>query len=202
MIVGPSATGKSTLMNEVVKRDERFSRVRSFTTRNPRSNDEPGHYIYMTPDELQKREAAGEILTDIVFPTTGHHYGTVEESYGSGFNLLDTLAHSVEEYRDLPFARTITISLTTDPDTWQQWLEKRFPNRGNDMKLRLEEAVSSIEWSLNQTHDHQWLVNEQDDIEATADRLISLVLGDAEHVAQPPQAKQLYERAKLLLSYE
>ncbi|MES2876464.1 MAG: hypothetical protein V4678_03250 [Patescibacteria group bacterium] len=202
MIVGPSAIGKSTLMNEIVRRDERFSRVRSFTTRPPRNNDEPGHYLYMTNDERLAQQVSGDIVTDVLFPTTGYHYGTVAKSYGSGYNLLDTLAHSVDEYEQLPFKRTVTISLTTNPDTWQNWLTMRFPSGGSDMKLRLEEAVASIEWSVAQTDNHYWIVNEPGDVVGTAERLITLATAEDASTSQPPQAKLILERAKLLLSYE
>lgn len=199
MVVGPSSVGKSTLMNEVVRLDSTFGRVKSFTTRPPRSNDEAGQYFYLTPDELAGRS---DVITDVVYPTTGFHYGTIPESYAHSHNLLDTLAHSVKDYRALPFARTVTISLTTEPEAWKGWLIQRFPNGGNDMCKRLEEAVQSISWSLSQTHDHYWLVNRPDDLALTAHKLIALAKGEEETTVTPPEASQLLAAAKNLLSYE
>lgn len=199
MVVGPSSVGKSTLMNEVVRLDPTFGRVKSFTTRPPRTNDEAGQYFYLTPDELNERS---DVITDVVYPTTGFHYGTIPESYASSYNLLDTLAHSIKDYRALPFARTVTISLTTEPEAWSAWLKQRFPTGGDDMQKRLQEAIQSISWSLSQTHDHHWLVNRPDELAATAQYLIGLAKNPQKITATPPEASRLLATANNLLSYE
>lgn len=158
MIVGPSAMGKSTIMNELVRMDNQFSRVRSFTTRPPRENDEPNHYYYLTTDELADKRSAGDVITETAFPSTGHIYGTISESFTGEYSLLDTLAISVEEYRELPFKATKTIALTASLDDWQNWLTQRFPKDSPDKNKRLEEAAISIDWCL-QDDDAVWLVN-------------------------------------------
>lgn len=200
MIVGPTSIGKSTLMNEVIRLDSRFARVRSFTTRPPRENDEPGHYIYFSDEELAQNNQNDALITDTVYPTTGFHYGTVADSYNGEFNLLDTLANSVDDYRALPFKRTITISLTANPSVWQSRLKQRFPNGGDDMKKRLQEAVLSTEWSLAQTNDHHWLLNSQGDSTATAQKLIEIATGSVDSPTQPPEAAVLHQAAVHLLS--
>lgn len=202
MVVGPSSIGKSTLMNEVTKLDPRFGRVKSFTTRPPRPNDEPGQYIYLTNEELSQRADLGKAITDVIYPTTGYHYGTVAESFSNSINLLDTLAHSVAEYRKLPFARTITISLTTEPEAWSEWLRQRFPNGGSDYVKRLEEAISSMTWSLAQTSDHHWLVNRPNTLTQTAGQLIELIDSGQPTSTTPSEAKALLATAKNLLSYQ
>jgi guanylate kinase len=202
MVVGPSSVGKSTLMNEVVRLDPSFGRVRSFTTRPARTNDEPGQYLYLTDEELTQRSDSGELITDVVYPTTGFHYGTVAESFANTYNLLDTLANSVEEYRALPFARTVTISLTAEPEAWSAWLKQRFPDGGDDMRRRLEEAVLSITWSLEQSDDHYWLVNRPGALTDTAHDLIRLAKAGPSSTNPPPEASQLLETARNLLSYE
>ncbi len=205
MLVGPTSIGKSTLMNAVVALDARFSRVRSFTTRPPRANDESGHYFYLTEQDRMAKAASGAVITDVIYPTTGHHYGTLPESYGSAFNLLDTLANSVNVYRELPFSRTITVSLTADPDAWERWLDTRYPTHGPERTKRLQEAVLSMEWSLAQAEHHAWLVNAEDDFTTPSKRLITLATNPASSdnsMRVPPEATKLLERAKTLLSYE
>lgn len=177
MLVAPSAMGKSTIMNEVVRLDSRFARVRSFTTRLPRANDEPGQYIYLTKDKLVKERSHGVVVSETTFPTTGQTYGTLCTSYSGDFCLLDTLANSVDEYRSLPFQATKTISLTAEPEQWREWFVDRFPDSGSyDAVKRLEEARLSIEWSLADP-ETTWLVN-GDSPAVVADRLVHLALGD------------------------
>ena len=173
MLVGPSCIGKSTIMNEVVRLDERFSRVRSFTTRSPRTNDEPGHYFYLTADELEVKQANGEVISSVMFPTSGQTYGTLTSSYTSEYCLLDTLANSVEVYRNLPFANTIAVSVTTSAELWQKRFTGRYPKPSDEATKRLEEARLSINWSLNDTKT-LWLVN-RDSPKESATNLLQII---------------------------
>lgn len=160
MLVGPSAMGKSTILNTAVQQDPRFTRVRSFTTRKPRPNDEPDQYFYVSFDELEQLQQAGEVVTSVEFPTTGQMYGTLQTSYGGEYCLLDTLSNSVDLYRALPFKQTATLSVTTPVDMWHEWFLQRFPKLSDEAQRRLDEATISINWSLAQTVNHGWLIND------------------------------------------
>ena len=188
MIVGPTAIGKSSFMNKVLELDPQFKRVKSFTTRLPRGNDELNQYFYITQEQLDAHLEAGEVLTDAIFPTTGIHYGTVPQSYQGDYNLLDTLASSVQDYRALPFHTNMTVSLTTDPDAWASWLQSRYPQPSEERTKRLQEARLSVTWSLEQTTDHCWIKNEPNDMATSATQLIDLVFGKGKPVTEPPKS--------------
>lgn len=183
MIVGPTAVGKSTLMNEVVRLDTEFKRVKSFTTRPPRDNDEPDQYFYVSKEEFNQLKTDGKTVTDTIFPTTGQVYGTLAESYWARYNLLDTLANSVDLYRHLPFERTVTISLVASPHQWRDWLLERYPEPSPERTKRLEQARQSLDWSLAQTEDHYWILNERDEQTATAKQIVAIARGEAEGLA-------------------
>jgi guanylate kinase len=180
MLVAPSAIGKSTIMNCLIAMDSRFSRVRSFTTRAPRPNDELGHYIYLTREELADKVASDEVVSQTTYPTTGEIYGTLHESYRSDICILDTLANSVAEYRALPFQQTITISATTTPEQWRQQLIARYPKSSPERHRRLDEARLSIEWSLADTATH-WLIN-NGSIEDAAAAVITIINGMSDEI--------------------
>jgi guanylate kinase len=190
MIVAPTAVGKSSLMNQAAKLSPDFRRVKSFTTRLPRSNDEYNQYFYITQEQLDAHLEAGEVLTDVISPTTNVHYGTVVQSYDGDYNLLDTLASSVDIYRALPFHKTITMSLTTDIQTWEKWLAARYPEPSEERTKRLEEARMSVSWSLEQTEDHCWLVNEPDNLAYSAQQLIDIATGKKKPISEPPESAQ------------
>lgn len=193
MLVAPTAMGKSTIMNAAVQLDSYFARVRSFTTRPHRSNDEAGQYIYLSATDLVRERSNGTIVTETTFPTTGYTYGTLYTSYSNEYCLLDTLANSVEEYRALPFRRTLTVSLTASADDWCRWFVGRYPERSDMAVKRLDEAELSIKWSLQDT-ETTWLTNDGTPEEVAA-KLIGLTRG---HVSSdshgPEQAQQVLER--------
>ena len=179
MLVGPSAIGKSSIMNACVRQDERFAYVRSFTTRARRPDETVSHYEFISEATARQWHRDGKTVTYVEHPSTHALYGTTVESYPGRYNLLDTLSDSVDTYRDLPFETTYTISLTAPVEQWQRWFLWRYPSPSGEANKRLEEAALSIEWSLGQTHDHLWLVNSQDQLDQAATHLIELVNGGA-----------------------
>lgn len=199
MIVGPTAVGKSSLMNEVVTLDADFARVSGFTTREQRSNDEPGLYRYLTNAAARQLIEHGEVVQFAIHPTTGDMYGTQPQDYPRRFNLLDTLSTVVGGMQSLPFKNTVTFSLTTDPSAWRNWLLARYPEPGEDRTKRLREAAQSIEWSLAQTSQHFWLVNRPNDLRTTADELIAVVRSQSGPTDPPPEASELLSTAQSLL---
>jgi len=79
VISGPAGAGKSTVLKEVMQRCRRplvFSV--SATTRTPRPGEVDGReYHFLSPDEFQRRRAAGEFLESFEVFGRGHWYGTL-----------------------------------------------------------------------------------------------------------------------------
>lgn len=175
MLIGPSAIGKSTLMNKIIQLHPEFGRVTGFTTRSPRPNDEPGQYRYLSKQAARQKVADKRLIQYAISPTTGQIYGSEVDDYPAYYNLLDTLSNVVEELRKLPFKKTIAISLTAPPNQWREWFLSRYPAPSEEAKKRLEEAKLSINWSLNDP-DTYWLENSTDQLTNTAQKLIDIVL--------------------------
>lgn len=197
MVVGPTSIGKSFIMNEATTLDARFTRVSGLTTRQPRPNDEPGLYRYISDDMAARLIADRQLVQYIVHPTTGKLYGTEAEDFPGEYNLQDTLSTSVDFYRSLPFARHYVISLTTEPGSWKEWFLQRYPAADDERTKRLLEAKQSIEWSLSQTGNHVWLVNRPGRGRETASQLIEMATGRG---AVPPEVPQ--EAGALLRTVE
>lgn len=86
VIAGPSAVGKTTVMNEILRTNEGFEYIRSATTRAPRGDAFDSEYIYLSKDEFKRL-----IDTDGVLEYTeygGNFYGTpkseIERIFSSG----------------------------------------------------------------------------------------------------------------------
>ena len=184
MIVGPSAIGKSTLMNRSVELDKDFARISGFTTRPKRDIDEPGLYSYIphTDEGIQSllsQKEAGELIQYVVHPTTGFIYGSYPADYPKLYNMKDTLSNVVASLSRLPFRRSHVIGLIADPKMWQAWFSKRNSPENEDYQKRINEAVMSLEWLIKQPKGSiDWVYNHPDDISKSSKELIALVRGD------------------------
>ena len=131
------------------------------------------YIIIIVRQQIVEKITNGEVVQHTVFPTTGQTYGTEYSDYPGKFNLLDTLSNSVDEFRNLGFKQTITISLVAAADDWQKWLKLRFPEPSEEATKRLEEAVQSINWSLADSQTF-WLVNSSSNLDETARKLVEI----------------------------
>lgn len=186
LFVGPSAIGKSTLINEITNQDEEFAHVSGFTTREPRIDDEPNLYRYVSKAQVRDLIANRELVQYAIHPATDDIYGTELHDYPALFNMKDSLSGAVRSFRKLPFQRAWTISITAPPEAWRAWFVARYPSPSDDAENRIHEARQSIEWSLAQNDQHHWLITYPDDVAKTARTLIDIVKNPNEQTSLVP----------------
>ncbi|MBQ6403304.1 MAG: hypothetical protein IJI27_05310 [Oscillospiraceae bacterium] len=75
-IVGKSGVGKTTLVNELLKRHPDWKAVESYTTRPPRHEGETGH-VFVTPDEMMRLRIDQPMVTYAEYD--GYAYGATTE---------------------------------------------------------------------------------------------------------------------------
>lgn len=201
MIIGPTAIGKSTVMHEVTRSDSDFSYARSFTTRPQRSGESPT-YRHISLREAESLRDSGAAYTYLTHPTTGTVYGTDALTFVNAYTVLDTLSDTVDMYRSLPFARTVAISLTTDPEQWEDWLLQRFPTPSKDRDQRLREARQSVLWSLGQSSGHSWVSNRPGKPALAAAEIIRIARTSREAPQAPAEAEKMLQTIDRLLSYQ
>lgn len=167
MVVGPSATGKSYLMQKVAERDPECDRVRVFTTRLPRSNDHPGAFDYIPHDDehvsgILDKIHRNEVVQYMVHPTTDMVYGSELSGYPATYNFLETISNVVTVLRLLPFSSTTVIGVVARAEQWQQWFYQQYPEASSERTKRLQEAVLSLEWLTDVTHADliHWVIND------------------------------------------
>jgi len=211
MLVGPAAAGKTYIMDEVVASDPRFQRVSVFTTRTARPDDAPGMFRCLPHDDEHVSQLLGliderEVVQYAVHPTQGTIYGTMVDDYPGEANLLATLSGSVEHMRRLPFKEAYAVCLATMPDDWQSWFDDRFPVGHPDRIKRLGEAVSSLEWMLDEANQGiiRWVPNFAGQPEVAAREIISVTDGTEPKRDETlvDYAKATLERARQLASHE
>lgn len=88
-LTGPSGVGKTTLMHNLLKALPNVKPLISYTTRAPRPTDEPGEYRYISEDEFNRMQAAGEFLWTA--NAYVNHYGTRKADIDHALESTDTL---------------------------------------------------------------------------------------------------------------
>jgi guanylate kinase len=75
LVVGPSGSGKGTLINHIRPLFPALAYPKSCTTRSPRGEGSDGHYIFLSADEFKKRADQGDFLEWAEYG--GNYYGTL-----------------------------------------------------------------------------------------------------------------------------
>jgi guanylate kinase len=91
MVVAPSGAGKSTLVNALLAKEPGINLSISFTTRDPRPNEQHGReYYFTTVEDFLRRKAEGEFLESA--EVHGNYYGTsrllIADQIGAGTDVL------------------------------------------------------------------------------------------------------------------
>jgi guanylate kinase len=73
-VMGPSASGKSTLITRL-RAEAHMLPLKSYTTRPQRDADVPGELAYLTPEEFKERADGGHFLWTVQ-PYGSYRYGT------------------------------------------------------------------------------------------------------------------------------
>lgn len=173
-VVGPTASGKSTLIKGALEREPRLKLVRNHTSRPPREGEQDrGEYFFHPRQEMEQHIARGEYVQ--VAPSVfGDLYATGPDDYSTdGISILPILADAVPIFRTLPF-KSFSCIFVVPPD-WDTWL-KRIAKHGftlDKLARRLQEAERSLAFALADP-DSKLLVDL--DVETGIQDLLTLVL--------------------------
>lgn len=184
--VGPSASGKTTLMKALVKASPKVKFILDETSRAARPNEVNGvDFLFRTKDEIIEDLKNGALVQIAVGPN-GDLYCTRLSSYPSGATgVIALVPLAVQEFRRLPIKSfKAAFIVPRSFEAWQQWLAKQAEVGDwsqEKMQGRLAEAKQSFEFALND-QDIQFILN--DNIDHAAQRLEQVATG------QPPADQQ------------
>lgn len=185
VLCAPSGTGKSTLVQRLVRDFPNFSFSISCTTREPRGQERDGvDYYFLTKEQFLERRERGEFAEWA--EVHGNYYGTplapVREIVDRGGDVLfDIDVQGAMQLREsFPDGRYVFLFPPSRDE-----LQKRLRGRGTDseeaMARRLANAVREMEAAPQFDH---WIVNR--DLDRAYDELRAVYLAKCSRPGQQP----------------
>ena len=147
VITGPSGVGKGTVIRALREKHPGLGLSVSATTRAPREGEvDAEHYHFLTPEEFDRRVAAGEFVEHAAY--SGNQYGTLrselEKNAANGGVILEIELQGARQVREsMPEAKQIFIAPPT-PET----LRERLIGRGTDSAEAIERRLQVAEEEL------------------------------------------------------
>ena len=198
--VGPSASGKTTLMKALVKISPKFKFILDETSRAPRPGEINGQdFLFRTKEEILA-DLEKEELVQIAIGPNGDLYCTRLSSYSNwATGVIALVPAAFREFRKLPikFFRAAFIVPKTF-EIWQKWLAKQAKaGDWTEEKLhsRLAEAKTSYKFALADK-DIYFVLN--DDIDKAVNRLLQIAVSQAPADESRAKAVAKENYAKLL----
>ncbi len=141
VLSGPGGVGKSTIVNEIRKRDDFYFSV-SATTRAPRPGEIDGvSYHFVDAGRFDQLVKEGSFLEWAEF--AGNRYGTlrdpVETALSNGLNVL--LEIEIAGARQIRASEPEAILVFLEPPSFIE-LEERIRGRGTDSEERIQDRLA------------------------------------------------------------
>lgn len=127
-IMGESACGKDTLVNELCKRNG-WTQLISYTTRPQRRNEGATH-IFVDTDIYMAMKENNEIAA-YTYINNNHYWSTIDQLYDSDFYIIDPSGIASLKELNLPNLRIVTVYINVPEDIRKE----RAMKRGDDVVI-------------------------------------------------------------------
>ena len=174
LISAPSGAGKTSLVNEIIYRDDQLIKSVSHTTRAKRSGEEESiDYFFTTESEFNQMVSNNDFIEHAeVF---GNFYGTsknyVEENLDSGFDVI--LEIDWQGARQIQSVKREAISIFIAPPTKQE-LENRLRKRGKDSEETISIRMSQATSDMKKASTYNYVVV-NDSFETATNQLLTII---------------------------
>lgn len=192
VITGPSASGKGTVVKELL-RHEGFELSVSYTTRAPREGEVPDvSYHYVSREQFESCIAQNDVLEYTEY--CGCYYGTPRkpamETLARGHNLI--LEIEVNGARAIKKAYPEAVLIMLLPPTYAEQ-EHRLRERGTESEEKIRARLEKTKAEVPQYGLFDYIVyNETGHIEQAADDILAIVRAENCRVCRHQNADKLY----------
>lgn len=176
MVVAPAVMGKTSVMQQAAELDSNYGRSVTLSTRKPRPDDDPGTFRLLdhtdsNMHDLLDKILSGELVQYKFHPTEHTFYGSEAPDHPHEHNMLATLSGGISQLQHSGFRETTVVGLVSEPNSWSNRFDKRYPERHPQRLARLREAEISYN-DLLVRDDVTWIVNEEGHPEKAAAKLV------------------------------
>ena len=187
ILSSPSGAGKSTLAKRLLAWDTGMRFSISATTRAPRPGEEPGReYYFHTREEFIQMVDRGEMLehAEVFGNFYGSPKGPVESAINGGKDVLfDVDWQGGQQVRNSALGKHVLSIFILPPSIPE--LERRLISRGQDSKEVIDNRMAKSRDEISHWPEYDYvLVN--DDLEATEDRLKTIISAERLRLTQQP----------------
>lgn len=195
LISAPSGAGKTSLVNEIIDRDDLLIKSVSHTTRAKRPGEEESiDYFFTTESEFNQMVSNNDFIEHAeVF---GNFYGTsknyVEENLDFGFDVI--LEIDWQGARQIQSVKREAVSIFIAPPTKQE-LENRLRKRGKDSEETISIRMSQATSDMKKAESYNYVVV-NDSFETATNQLLTII--SAERLRTSHQIKSNAALAFLL----
>ena len=181
VVSGPSGAGKTTLLARLFAQLPRLVASVSATTRPPRPGERDGvDYHFLSPQEFERRRAAGDFLESCEVFGRGHWYGTLKSEVtpslaaGKWVVLEIDVAGTMAVLQQFPSAVTIFVRPSSNAE-----LERRLRVRGTESEEAIARRLEVARRELAQAHIYQHQI-ENDDLDRAVEAICRILTRDGD----------------------
>jgi guanylate kinase len=162
VISGPSAVGKDTIIERLLKMDPDLRYSVSFTTRPKRDYEVDGvHYSFVTKAKFEELIGRGELLEWAEY--NGYYYGTsrtrVEKLQRQGLDVI--LKIEVRGAEQVRAKRPDGVFIFIAPPSMEELIKRR-EERGTDSEKDIEGRQKVARWEMSHAQYYDYVVTNED----------------------------------------
>ncbi len=174
VLSGPSGSGKGTVLERAMQKNEQLELSVSVTTRAPRAGETDGvNYYFSTPEAFQKRLEENGFLEWAEF--CGNFYGTprdkVEQRLSEGKDVV--LEIEVQGAMKVRAAFPEAVLIFNLPPSLEE-LKNRLTGRRTEPPEVVEKRLNTAVWEISQAVNYDYVIV-NDDVENAANAFLSIL---------------------------